>query len=107
MAAMQQMLAAHLGTQTRELQAHQAAELSKAMKALEDRASKQIEGVRREIQKEMRVGHNAHADALSKLQDSHDDLAKRIALLEKRDSSTMCSTDAGDSRRQAIIIGGT
>ena len=106
MAGMQAMLASHLSTQTRELQAHQAAEIGKAVKAMEERTNKQIECVRKEILVEMRTGHNAHADLLEKLQEGHGQLAKRLAALEAGGTSTTSSTEASDGRRQAIILGG-
>ena len=105
-AAMQNMLAAHLGGQTKELQAHQTAEIGKAIKALEERTNRQIECVRRDIQTEMRTGHNAHADALDRLQEGQEMMMKRLAVLESRDPSSVASTDAGEGRRQAIILGG-
>ena len=106
MTAMQALLAAHLGTQTRELQAHQSAEITKAVKAMEERTSRQIEHVRQEIQKEMRAGHSANADAIDKLQEGHEALCKRLAAIEGREASTVASTDGEDNRRQAIILGG-
>ena len=106
MAGMQALLAAHLGTQTKELQAHQTAEIGKAVRAMEERTNKQIEHVRREIQKEMRDGHNENAGAIDKLQQGQQQMEKRLAALENREPSTAASTDAGESRRQAIILGG-
>ena len=106
LAAMQTMLATHLGTQTKELQAHQTAEIGKAVKAMEERTSRQIENIRKEIQLEMRHGHNAHAEALEKLQEGHDSLSKRLASLEARGSSTAGSTGVSDGRRQAVVLGG-
>ena len=106
MAGMQTLLAAHLGTQTRELQAHQTAEIGKAVKAMEERTNRQIEHVRKEMQKEVRAGRNANAEAIEKLQESQDRMEKRLAALENREPSTAASTDAGDGRRQAIILGG-
>ena len=105
-AAMQNMLAAHLGGQTKELQAYQTAEIGKAIKALEERTNRQIECVRRDIQTEMRTGHNAHADALDRLQEGQEIMMKRLAVLESRDPSSVASMDAGEGRRQAIILGG-
>ena len=106
LAAMQNMLAVHLSTQTKELQAHQTSEIGKAVKAMEERTNRQIEHVRKEIQVEMRAGHNAHAEALEKLQDGQNVLTKRLAALEAREPSSVGSTEAGDGRRQAIILGG-
>ena len=106
MAAMQTMLAVHLGTQTKELQAHQTAEIGKAVKAMEERTNRQIEHVRKEIQVEMRTGHNAHAEALERLQEGQDMMAKRLAALESREPSSVASTDASEGRKQAIILGG-
>ena len=106
MAAMQTMLAAHLSTQTKELQAHQAAEIGKAVKAMEDRTNRQIEYVRKELQKEMRSGHNAQAEELEKMRVSQDSMEKRLAALEVREPSTLGGTDASDGRRQAVILGG-
>ena len=101
MAGMQALLSAHLGTQTRELQAHQTQEIGKAVKAMEERTNRQIEHVKREVLKEMREGHNANAEAIEKMQASHDRMEKRLVALENREPSTAASTDAGDSRRQA------
>ena len=106
LAAMQNMLALHLSTQTKELQAHQTSEIGKAVKAMEERTNKQIEYVRKEIQVEMRTGHNAHAEALEKLQEGQDLMAKRLAALESREPSTVGSTEVGEGRRQAVILGG-
>ena len=106
MAGMQALLATHLSTQTRELQAHQTVEIGKAVKAMEERTTKQIEHVRQEIQREMRHGYNANAEAIDKLRDSQESLQKRMAALESREPSTVGSTDAGEARRQAIILGG-
>ena len=58
------------------------------------------------MQKEMRAGHNANAEAIEKLQESHDRMEKRMAALENREPSTAASTDVGEGRRQAIILGG-
>ena len=106
LAAMQTMLATHLGTQTKELQAHQTAEIGKAVKAMEERTIRQIESVRKEIQTEMRTGHNEHADALERLQESQANLGKRLAALEAREPSTVGSTEASEGRGQAVILGG-
>ena len=106
MTGMQALLAAHLGTQTKELQAHQTAEIGKAVRAMEERTNRQIEHVKQEMQKVMRAGHNANAEAIEKLQQSQDRMEKRMAALENREASTVASTDAGDGRRQAIILGG-
>ena len=105
MAGMQALLATHLSTQTRELQAHQTVEIGKAVKAMEERTTRQIEHVWQEIQKEMRSGYTANADAIDKLRDSQEALQKRLAALENREPSTVASTDAGEVRRQAIILG--
>ena len=106
MAGMQTLLAAHLSTQTKELQAHQTVEIGKAVKAMEERTTRQIEHVRQELQKEIRTGHNANAEAIDKLQDGQDQLRKRLAALENREPSTTASMEAGEGRRQAVILGG-
>ena len=97
---------ADLGTQTKELQDHQTAEIGKAVKAMEERTNRQLEHVRKEIQTEMSQGHSAHADALDRLQEGHSSLSKRLAALEARGTSTIGSTEVSEGRRQAVVLGG-